>query len=733
MPEMFLSYPSSAESLVARVAHNLRRQTNVTIYFHPEQRKAGRFGERLKEAIDRADYFVAFIDENSFAPAKGRKRSWQNWEIERWLNRDKTHKDRMVCVVLDQTALPEISGVDLNSLENILDKKRDEIDEFDLLFYCAENIIELFELSNSSFDDLPAYPLESSEKDLIDKYQEAGDSGMSPKDLALGYPNEWPEVPKINLANDGWIVFANPLDEKQHGKHRQRDASIVVDARIRRRPAGRHGSSMAATGLAEDNPANLSGLEENQQRFEGFADSITGLQALTFPEAGPRQEIVGRPKGLRVGLLVSGGIAPGINAVLSAIIERHKSYEQAVSQWISKNRMDGWQSTVTFIAFPDGFKSLCRGNTSFELTPQGIDQIERWAHRAGSWLPTARADDFLDQDHVKREKAYDEAVRRLNDSDIDILYVIGGEGSMRGAHALQTIFNRQYPDRSLRIVCVPKTMDNDILFMWQSFGFETAVGEAERETLHLAAEVSSNPRLGIMQLFGSNSGFVASHTAAANSVCDLVLIPELVDASMDDICKRMRKKLQERLAKANNAAEQTNVRAPYGLVIMAETFLPKDYLDHIDDTSLGLTDEEKTAIKNYGEGRASLIGQTPDELRTGVLKLVSGVLRRFVNEEMGMQDGYWRNFRIITNEPRHLVRSADPAPMDGILAARLGTMAVDSAMAGYTDCMVSSWLTEYVIVPLKLVVLGRKRVQRDGVFWKTVVARTQQNSFSNLM
>ena len=87
---------------------------------------------------------------------------------------------------------------------------------------------------------------------------------------------------------------------------------------------------------------------------------------------------------------------------------------------------------------------------------------------------------------------------------------------------------------------------------------------------------------------------------------------------------------------------------------------------------------------------------------------------------------YWENFRLFTSEPRHLIRSVRPSTADVIFAERLGTLAVDNAMAGYTDFMVSQWLTEYVLVPLELAILGRKRVPSNGIFWKSVLASTEQ-------
>ena len=87
---------------------------------------------------------------------------------------------------------------------------------------------------------------------------------------------------------------------------------------------------------------------------------------------------------------------------------------------------------------------------------------------------------------------------------------------------------------------------------------------------------------------------------------------------------------------------------------------------------------------------------------------------------------YWQTFRVFVNEPRHLIRAIFPSVSDVIFGQRLGMLAVDNAMAGYTDFMVSQWVTEYVLVPLELVVLGRKRVPENGIFWKSVLANTGQ-------
>jgi 6-phosphofructokinase 1 len=95
-------------------------------------------------------------------------------------------------------------------------------------------------------------------------------------------------------------------------------------------------------------------------------------------------------------------------------------------------------------------------------------------------------------------------------------------------------------------------------------------------------------------------------------------------------------------------------------------------------------------------------------------------------QEQGMGEDYWESFRVFANEPRHLLRAVEPRSSDILFSQRLGTLAVDGAMAGYHDFMISQWLTEYVMVPLKLVVLGRKRVPADGIFYQSAIDSTGQ-------
>ncbi len=308
-------------------------------------------------------------------------------------------------------------------------------------------------------------------------------------------------------------------------------------------------------------------------------------------------------------------------------------------------------------------------------------------------------------------------VKQIKDNNIRILYIIGGDGSMKAAHAIHSIA-KQYENKKkvdswdLSVIGIPKTMDNDILWVWQTFGFLSAVEQSRELISNLHTEIKSNPRLGIVQLFGSDSGFVVSHAVLASKtdICDVALIPE-ANFSMSGLAKAIINKF--------DARDGEN----YGLIVLAETAIPMDVKKYINDSDIGLNKEEKEALDTFIEDRKNgtrFQGQTNDYLRSAGLKIVSRCIKKLIEKEIDQE------VRILINEPRHLLRAIAPSTSDIIFGSRLGTLAVDNAMAGFADFMISQWLTEFALVPLKLVVLGRKRIPNNGVFWKSVLAKTGQ-------
>jgi 6-phosphofructokinase 1 len=522
----------------------------------------------------------------------------------------------------------------------------------------------------------PGYPF-ASEKEIIELYK----SGCGHEWM----PPEWPQVKK-------WPAQTpNPISPIHIGAYRSEDAVVRVYARMD--PVG--------------------DADERDQ------------PPLTFPEAGPRASLrfpFPHQQHLRVGVLVSGGIAPGINAVIDAIVARHIAYEEAHNAR-DPRRQRHYQVIVD--GYREGFRSLtpdARGYRNLRDTAEH-SAVEASAHLGGSVLGTSRVDSLLELSPAGRERMK-RLLERIQEAGLDILYVIGGDGSMRAAHAISVEAANHADDRvkQLCVVGIPKTMDNDILWVWQSFGFATAVDEATRITSGLHTEATSNPRVAVIQLFGSDSGFVVSHVALGSGVCDAALIPE-VPFSLQKLSEYMRDVLRGRHGAQSN-------EMPHGLIVMAETAIPTDFESYLYNSDIALSSQEQAAVRRFIEDGRRVRGQTPDLLRSAALKLVSRVLERDIRG-MGSWEyssHYWGSFRVFANEPRHIVRSSAPTVVDAILAQRLGTLAVDSAMAGYSDFMVSQWLTEYVLVPLPLVVLGRKRVPQEGIFWKSVVASLEAHS-----
>ena len=572
----------------------------------------------------------------------------------------------------------------------------------------AKDLAQAFAVPWNYIDGLPSDPhLFDYEKDIIQHFNsvrrlfphgvqatslESAELNDKDKKIATdiwqkwlkGCPSDWPDV-----SSRGDSSHPNTLDEGVIGKKRPPGARVLVTA------------LNSADGL-------------NNYPF-------------TFPEAGPREMLYFRPDHLlRVGILVSGGIAPGINAVIDGIAQRHWLYAK-------QHAVGRPHPGVVIYGLRDGFLSKGRKEHSVMLRADKQQPTAGWngevfdtpdhAHEGGSILGTSRVGALLHAgNRIDLFKRIDD---HLLNSGIDILYLIGGDGSMKAAHALHQI-SRDNPNRieqkkMLSVVAIPKTMDNDILWMWQSFGFLSAVEKAREVTEHLSTETQSNPRLCVVQLFGSDSGFVVSHTvlASATGHCNAALIPE-VKFSMKGLITHLRRVL-----------DNPDGRPPHGIIVMAETAIPTDALEYIRDPKIALTEDEVGEIERFSRMRnvkRRIEGQTEDALRSAGLKIVSRGLLNYLPERDPARSEQlsWELLRVVTNEPRHQLRSIPPSCLDIILGQRLGTLAVDNAVAGYTDFMISQWLTEYVLVPLKLVVLGRKRIPETGIFWKSVLDKTGQ-------
>jgi 6-phosphofructokinase 1 len=667
------------------------------------------WGDELKSAITKSEYFIFFLGKEV-----GKT---QEIELEYWdKSIDKTKFSAVVHIEDLKTTKTNIK------IENIrrtirytedINKKLNIFKSFQDLYFALTN--EQFKL----FDGLPLdiQPFKY-EKDIINFYRDKYIIGKTLSDvtekttdfsktdevekieeiLKKGVIPSWPEV-KINLRID---ENEDEFNVERRKKYEQIENPILSEIGS---PRNAHVLAAALTNYHE--------METNNEQVASYCENFClKNHSFKFPEAGPRKNIF-KPINIplnnhyNVAILVTGGIAPGINAVIDGITQRHFKYAEA----------SGYQSNLQVIGLKNGFKSFNNENDMVFLYPDkqrsegkpNAKVTSEMINIGGCMIGTSRWDKLEENSEDRYEKLKD-IIYSLKRLKVNILYIIGGEGSMKAAHALYSVYEKKFPeinDWRLNIVGIPKTMDNDILWVWQTFGFMSAVEKAREFIDYLAVETSSNPRVGIVQLFGSNSGFVVSHAVLASrtGICDFALIPES-PYELSILIPALKESLEKK-------------KKNYGLIIMSETAIPLDALTYLElyENEIRLTETESLAIKKYFNENRIIKGHIEDELREASFKIVKYSIKRELEDF---------NLKILTNEPRHLIRSIPPSTIDIINASRLGTLAVDNAIAGYTDFMISQWLTEYCLVPLDLVVLGRKKIPKKGIFWKSVVAKTGQ-------
>lgn len=173
------------------------------------------------------------------------------------------------------------------------------------------------------------------------------------------------------------------------------------------------------------------------------------LEVPSFLEAGPRELLRYDPQRVRTAIVTTGGVAPGLHCVIHSIVKRHcHTYSIATGHG-------------SVFGVYDSFRGLCRlADYHVELDPS---TTEGWLDQGGSKLGNIR----YFHDVPEGQDAVAEMVRvissNIHDNNIDILYVIGGDGSLKVAHEIAEA------NKDISVVGIPKTMDNDILWVWQSF------------------------------------------------------------------------------------------------------------------------------------------------------------------------------------------------------------------------------------------------------------------------
>ncbi|XP_059638277.1 ATP-dependent 6-phosphofructokinase 3-like isoform X2 [Cornus florida] len=217
-------------------------------------------------------------------------------------------------------------------------------------------------------------------------------------------------------------------------------------------------------------------------------------RGIHFRRAGPRQKVYFDSDEVHACIVTCGGLCPGLNTVIRELV-------------CGLYHMYGVKKVL---GIDGGYKGFYSRNT-INLTPKVVNDIHK---RGGTILGTSRGG----HDTIK-------IVDSIQDRGINQVYIIGGDGTQKGASVIYEEIRRR--NLKVAVVGIPKTIDNDIPVIDRSFGFDTAVEEAQRaiNAAHVEATSIENG-LGLVKLMGRYSGFIAMHATLASRDVDCCLIPE---------------------------------------------------------------------------------------------------------------------------------------------------------------------------------------------------------------
>lgn len=379
----------------------------------------------------------------------------------------------------------------------------------------------------------------------------------------------------------------------------------------------------------------------------------------SFERAGPRKKIFYDPQGTRVALVTCGGLCPGLNDVIRAIVmELYYHYR-----------------TTDIIGFRYGYNGIKEDALAepVRLTPEYVTDIHNWG---GTILGTSRG-----------APDYYKIVDYLEQNGVNVMFTIGGDGTLTGAHILAGICLQR--KNGIAIVGVPKTIDNDISYTSRTFGFLTAVEEGRKCITSVHNEALSAPNcVGMAKLMGRDSGFIAANAALANNCVNYCLIPE-VDFDLEGE-KGLLNTLKTRLERRRHA-----------VIVVAE-----------------------------GAGQKFFENEDNVRDRSGNIKHKDiGVYLRDRIISYATEAGMLINVKYI--DPSYTIRSLAANAEDSAFCIILGQNAVHAAMAGKTDIIISSWNNTCIHVPIKLAISSRKKIDPNGKFWHTVINATGQLSLKN--
>jgi 6-phosphofructokinase 1 len=348
----------------------------------------------------------------------------------------------------------------------------------------------------------------------------------------------------------------------------------------------------------------------------------------------------------RIAINTGGGDAPGLNAVIRAAV-----LAAANRGWETYGIRDGFNGIFFPERYPDG--------GVFRLTR---DRVRGIAHLGGTILGTTNQGNPLHyplkmpDGTVKEVDRTGEILETFAKKQIDALISVGGDGSLTIAHALAK--------KGLKVVGVPKTIDNDLDKTFTTFGFDTAVSFATEclDRLHTTAE--SHQRIMVVEMMGRYAGWIALH-AGISGGAHVILLPE-IPFDLDKVVEKIRQR--ERVGRV------------YSLVVVAE--------------GARVIDGQRSVLAPAEVGRAERLGGIGEQVARALAERTGKETRTVV---LG-----------------HLVRGGSPTSFDRLAALRFGAAAVRALDEGHSNVMVSLAFPNVQYVPLEEVAGRMKAVPLDS-------------------
>jgi 6-phosphofructokinase 1 len=315
----------------------------------------------------------------------------------------------------------------------------------------------------------------------------------------------------------------------------------------------------------------------------------------------------------RIGVLTGGGDAPGLNAVIRAVVKTAAN------------------SRIETVGIEDSFDGLLEEDRSRVLTPRDVTGILRLG---GTMLGTLNTGNPILSDVVTSDgpfKYADRVLEMFTRRGLDALVAIGGDGTLAISY--------EFCQMGMPVVCVPKTIDNDIVGTTNTFGFDTAVAFATDAIDRLHSTAEAHKRILVVEVMGRYAGWIALYAGVAGGA-DAILIPEIpFDISL--VAERLR--------------ARDKWGAKFSIVVVAEGAYPKGGSMSLIEAAHGFTAERLGGIG--AQVCEALHGETGKETRSVVLG--------------------------------HLQRGGAPTSFDRVLATRFGGMAVELVQRGEFGTMVA--------------------------------------------